>query len=64
MAESKDRHKKAPFQLRLHRDIRRQLEALAMRNRTDMTEEITRAVRERLEREGLWPLTSEEGGAA
>jgi hypothetical protein len=50
-----DRHKKKPFQLRLHRLLRQQLELLAERNVSDLTSEISIAVRERLERNGLWP---------
>jgi hypothetical protein len=46
---------KRPFQIRLRDDLRRQLELLADRNATDLTEEVTAAIRERLERAGLWP---------
>jgi hypothetical protein len=51
----KDRHKKKPLQLRLHQLIRQQLEALAERNASNLTAEITIAIRERLERASLWP---------
>lgn len=51
----KDRHKKKPFQLRLHSLLRQQLEILAERNASDMTTEISIAVRERLQANGLWP---------
>lgn len=52
---STDRHKKKPFQMRLHPLLRQQLEILAATNASDMTAEISIAVRERLERAGLWP---------
>lgn len=49
-----DRHK--PRRLAGVRDIlARQLEILCDRNATDFTEEVNRAVRELLHREGLWP---------
>ncbi len=53
-----DRHKKKPFQLRLHHLLRQQLELLAERNASDMTQEISTAIRERLERANLWPPKS------
>lgn len=56
--ESKpDRHKKKPLQLRLHPLIRQQLQKLCAANATTMTEEITIAIRERLEAKKLWPPT-------
>lgn len=51
----KDRHKKKPFQLRLHHLLRQQLEKLADLNASDLTSEISTAIRERLERYKLWP---------
>ena len=56
MAPKKDRHKgSVPFQIRMHPLFRRQLEKLVERNGSDLTEEIRIAIRERLERAGLWP---------
>ena len=51
----KDRHKKKPLQLRLHPLLRQQLEVLAQRNASTLTEEISIAIRERLEEAKLWP---------
>jgi hypothetical protein len=65
----KDRHKKRPLQLRLHELLRQQLEALVERNASNLTGEITIAIRERLERANLWPppprddQASTEGGS-
>ncbi len=50
-----DRHKKTAFTLRLEDRLRDRLEILADRNATDITTEIVIAIRERLERSGLWP---------
>lgn len=57
MADKKptDRHKKKPLQMRLHDQLRAQLELLVERNASNLTAEITIAIRERLTREGLWP---------
>jgi hypothetical protein len=60
--EKKDRHKKKPLQLRLHVLVRQQLELLVDRNASTLTEEITIAVRERLARNGLWPVQPSENG--
>ncbi len=51
---SGDRHKPAKM-LRIRAQLARQLVRLAERRATDPTEEANRAVRELLEREGLWP---------
>ena len=51
----KDRHKAKPLQLRLHPSLRQQLEILAERNATNLTTELSRALRELLRVEGLWP---------
>lgn len=51
----KDRHKKKALQLRIHPLIRQQLEALVSLHASTLTEEITLAIRERLERYSLWP---------
>lgn len=53
-----DRHKRKPLQLRLHPLLREQLEALAEQNASNMTAEVSIAIRERLERHGLWPKKS------
>lgn len=56
---SKDRHK--PHRMgRVRGRLSRQLELLCERNQTDFTEEVNRAVREMLEREGLWPPPGEK----
>jgi hypothetical protein len=44
---------------RVREPLALQLVALSERRATDFTEELNRAVRELLEREGLWPLKSE-----
>lgn len=51
----KDRHKGKPLQLRLHHSLRQQLDVLTGRNATTLTTEISRAIRELLKAEGLWP---------
>jgi hypothetical protein len=43
------------FQLRLHPKMRAQLEALAERNFSNMTDEIRIAIRKHLESVGMWP---------
>jgi hypothetical protein len=55
MALMSERQRKVPFQIRLHPLLRQQLEVLANRNATDLTTEVTIAIRERLQAEGLWP---------
>jgi hypothetical protein len=55
-----DRHKRKAFQLRLHELIRQQLEKLAERNASSLTAEASIAIRERLERHGLWPPPQEQ----
>ncbi len=44
-----------PVQTYLHPLLRQQLEELVKRNASDMSEEVRIAIRERLERAGLWP---------
>jgi len=56
----KDRHKKHPLQLRIHLAYRRQLELLVNQHMTTLTEEITLAIRERLEKHNLWPPSIEQ----
>lgn len=51
----KDQHKKRAFALRLDERVRAQLATLASRNATKITEEINTAIREKLQRENLWP---------
>ena len=63
MDRTVDRHKKKPFQIRMHPLLRQQLEALAERNASDMTQEIVTAVREHLERAGLWPPSAKPTNA-
>lgn len=53
-----DRHKKKPFSLRLHPLLRQQLDKLVDQNASDLTEEISVAIRERLRQHGLWPPSS------
>lgn len=52
---SGDRHKKKQTQLRLHPVIRRQLEILVEQRVSDLTEEITEAIRKHLRDHNLWP---------
>jgi hypothetical protein len=52
-----DRHVRKPMHLRLHPLLRQQLELLSARNASNLTTEISQAIRERLERAGLWPPT-------
>jgi len=52
---SGDRHKKKQTQVRLHPVIRRQLEILVEERASDMTEEITEAIRKHLRDHNLWP---------
>lgn len=54
-----DRHKPARM-VRVRKSLADQLQKLADRNATDMTEEVNQAVRERLERAGLWPIPSQD----
>lgn len=57
---SKDRHLQKPFQLRIHPAVWSQLVKLTERNASKLTTEIQIAIREKLEREGLWPPPSPE----
>lgn len=59
----KDRHKKKPFQLRLHDLMKQGLEVLATRNGSDVTEEIRIAIRKHLADNGLWPPRPAKGEA-
>lgn len=57
-----DRHKPSK-QSRVRKSLVAPLEELAERNATSFPEEVNRAVREYLERNGLWPYhRSKEGG--
>lgn len=49
-----DRHKPGRM-VRLKEQLARQLDILVVRNATNTTQEVQRAVREMLAREGLWP---------
>ena len=51
---SDDRHKPARM-VRLKASLAAQLEAIAEENATNLTQEVNRAVRELLVREGRWP---------
>ncbi len=57
--KSGDRHKRPGFQLRLHARLQQQLDILVERNATTRTAEISRAIRELLKAEGLWPPTAQ-----
>lgn len=50
-----DRHVRKALSLRLHPLLRQQLEILVDRNASNVTAEISIAIREKLERVGLWP---------
>ena len=50
-----DGPKRIPMQLRLHPLLRQQLEKLVELNASDLTAELSIALRERLERFNLWP---------
>lgn len=52
-----DRHKRQPFGLRLPEVMREILEELAKERASNLTQEIIRAIRESLEREGRWRTT-------
>jgi hypothetical protein len=56
-----DRHKQEPFQLRLHPLLKRQLEKLADRNASNITDETRVAIRKYLEENGLWPPSEGKG---
>lgn len=56
---SSDRHKPRRT-VGLRERLAAQLQILCERNATDLTEETNRAVREMLEREGLWPPPAKE----
>ncbi len=55
-----DRHPRKPIQLRLHAVMLAQLDALVQQHGSDRTEEIRIAIREKLERAGLWPPPAAE----
>lgn len=59
--KKKDGHKHKLTGIRFHPLLIQQLELLARRNTSKVTEEIRIAVRERLERAGLWPPPGETG---
>ena len=56
---STDRHKPAKM-VRVRIALDKQLEILAERLASDRTEQVNRAIRELLEREGLWPPPPKE----
>lgn len=55
--ENRDRHKPARM-TRIRLSLALQVDALSQRNASDFAEEVNRAVRELLQREGLWPPPS------
>lgn len=50
-----DKHLNKPFQLRMHRQLREQLELLSESKLSDLSQEIREAIRKHLEQEGYWP---------
>ena len=50
-----DAHKAKQINVRLHPTMRSQLKKLVDNNASDITEEVRIAIRERLEKAGLWP---------
>lgn len=52
-----DAHKAKQINVRLHQSLRKQLDKLVEANASDLTEEVRIAIRERLEKAGLWPPT-------
>lgn len=58
-AAPKDRHKPSRM-VRVREALADQLDELVGRNASDFTEEVNRAVRELLQREGLWPVRKDE----
>lgn len=56
MAKKKrpDQHKPSRM-VRIRERLAAQLDLIARRNETSVTDEVNRAVRELLQREGLWP---------
>lgn len=55
-ASKSDRHTTKGILVRLHPEILAQLEKLCGRTKNKRTQQIQIAVREHLEREGLWPV--------
>lgn len=55
MGKKADRHKTKQVNLRLPEVFRKQIEKLCEKNVTTITGEIITAIRERLERNELWP---------
>lgn len=58
--DTADRHKPTRM-VRIPEVLAQQLDALAERKVTNVTQETVRAVREMLEREGLWPPAADAG---
>lgn len=54
-----DRHRKKGFQMRLHPSMRGQLDKLVEKNASTISDEVRAAIRERLEKLGLWPVPIE-----
>ena len=56
MSKKADRHLTPGFQIRLHPLLKQQLDALVDKHASTISEEVRVAIRERLERTGLWPV--------
>ena len=54
----KDRHKPGARQVRIRQVFLPGLDELVRLNGSDLVEEVNRSVKERLEKEGLWPPPS------
>ncbi len=54
--QTTDRHNNKGFQMRLHPQLREQLERAVEQNASSISEEVRIAIRERLERLKLWPI--------
>lgn len=56
-APAKKEQRKPTRWARIRLTIAKQVDVLVEKNSSDFTEEVNRAVREYLERQGLWPAT-------
>ncbi len=59
-SKSRDRRVTPKRMIRVHETLCSLLQKVADRRLTDLTAEVERAVRELLEREGLWPPTPDK----
>jgi hypothetical protein len=55
-----DRHLSKQFQIRMHPQMRKQLEALADSKLTDLSQEIREAILNHLKAAGYWPPGAEK----